>query len=66
MPCSQYELCGTVLYFLSSYAAIVHIKHLLQIRGCCIAGSSSGTGPVIMGGATLFAVIMTSVAFLPC
>ena len=45
----------------------IHTRHHdCMPRGCCIAGSSSGAGPVIVGGATLFVVVVTAVAFLPC
>lgn len=61
----QFAMHVTLLHVLASDASTVRTIPLLQIRGCCTAGSSSGAGPVIVGGATLFAVIVTSVAFLP-
>ncbi len=66
MQYSQFEMHVTVRHFSASDASAVYSIPLLQSTGCCIAGSSSGAGPVVVGGATLFAVIVTSVAFLPC
>lgn len=56
----------TRVKFAPSNASTAWTIPLLQITGCCTAGSSSGASPVIVGGATLFVVIVTAVAFVSC